>query len=82
MQKVDREPVFKWWVENVLQKRDIIVAKVWQRGAKKYAKTTMNFGIKCPKTVDQALVLENKNGNTLWSDAIAKDTKNAQIAFF
>ena len=59
------------------------VAIYWwlTHGAKKYAKTTMNFGIKFLKTVDQALALENKNGNTLWSDAIAEDTMKAQIAF-
>ena len=65
----------------MLRKRDQIVAKFRQRGAKKYVKTMMKFGIECPKTVDQDLALDKKNGNTLWDDAIAKETKNTQIAF-
>ena len=52
-----------------------------QRGAKKYAKTTMKFGIECPKTVEEDLALDSKNGNTLWSDAITKEMKNVRVAF-
>ena len=76
MQKFDHKPAFNWWINHVLQKRDRIVAKFRKHGTKKYAKTTMKFGIECPKTVDQSLELDKKNGNTLWDDAIAKDTKN------
>ena len=81
MQKVDHEPAFSWWLKHMLQKRDRIVAKVRQRGAKKYAKTTMKSGIDCLKTVDQDLALDKKNGNTLWADAIAKEMKNVRVAF-
>ena len=65
----------------MLQKQDRIVAKFWQHGAKKYANTTMKFGVNCPKTVDQALALDKKNCNTLWFDAIAKEMKNFRISF-
>ena len=41
----------------------------------------MNFGIECLKTVDQALALYNKNGNTLWANVIAKYMKNISFAF-
>ena len=41
----------------------------------------MNFGIECPKTVDQTLDLDNKNGNTLWADSIASYMKNVRVAF-
>jgi hypothetical protein len=34
-----------------------------------------------PKTVNEALELDRKNGNTLWADAIAKETKEVCIAF-
>ena len=50
-------------------------------GAKKYAKTTMKFRIECPKTVDKALALDKKNGNTLLADAITKEMKNIQVDF-
>ena len=81
LQKLDHEPAFNWWVKHVLRKRDRIISKVKQRGAKKYAKTTMKFGIECPKTVEEALALDSKNGNTLWADAITKEMKNVRVAF-
>ena len=65
MQKVYHEPAFKWWVNHVLRKRYRIVDKVRQRSANKYAKTTMKFRISYPKTVDQDLALDKKNGNAL-----------------
>ena len=33
------------------------------------------------KTVQEALALDRKNGNTLWADAIAKELKNVKVAF-
>ena len=81
LQKIDHEPAFNWWVKHVLQKRDRIISKVKQRRAKKYARTTMKFGVECPKTVEEALAFDKKNGNTLWADAIAKEMRNVRIAF-
>ena len=81
MQKVDHEPAFNWLVKQLLRKRDIIIAKLRQRGAKKYAKTKTKFVIECPKTVDKTLGMNKKNGNTLWADAIKKETKNVRFAF-
>ena len=72
MKKVDHETAFNWWVKHMLRKLNRIVAKFRKHGAKKYAKTTMNFRFEFPKTVDQDLALDKKNGNTLWDDAIAK----------
>ena len=63
----------------MLRKKDRIIAKIWQCGAKKFAKTTTKFGIECPKTVHQTMDLEKKNGNNSWADAIAKETKNARV---
>ena len=34
-----------------------------------------------PKSVEHALELDKKNGNTLWYDAIQKEMKNVKIAF-
>ena len=81
LQKIDHEPAFNWWVKHVLQKRDRIISKVKQRRAKKYARTTMKFGVECPKTVEEALAFDKKNGNTLWADAIAKEMRNVRVAF-
>jgi hypothetical protein len=34
-----------------------------------------------PKTIKEALELDKKNGNTLWTDAIAKEMKDVHVAF-
>ena len=31
------------------------------------------FGLRVPKTVDEAYEIDDENGNTLWQDAIAKE---------
>ena len=31
--------------------------------------------------MEQALVLDAKNGNTLWADAISKEMENVRVAF-
>ena len=33
----------------------------------------MKYGIIVPSTVEEAEALDKENGNTYWSDAIAKD---------
>ena len=81
IQKVDHEPAFNWWVKHVLRKQDLIVSKLQKRGAKKYAKTMMKFGIYFLKTFDKDLELDKKNGNTLRDDDTAKEIKNVRVAF-
>ena len=39
------------------------------------------FGIELCTTVDQALTLDAKNGDTLWADAISKEMENVRVAF-
>ena len=41
---------FKWWVKDVLLKRYQIILNI----KSKYCRTTQKFGIKVPKTVDEA----------------------------
>ncbi len=77
---VDHEPGFNWWVPHMLKKRDAIITLVKKRSAR-YLKRTHKFGIKCPKTVEDALDLDKLNGNIFWEDAIAKEMKNVQVAF-
>jgi hypothetical protein len=70
--QLDDEPAFNWWVHSVLKKRDRIISLV-QKCQTRYLKRTTKFVIELPKTVQQALELDRKNGNTLWADAIAKE---------
>ena len=81
IQNVDHDPAFNCWVKHMLREGDRIVSKVRQRGANKYAKTTMKFRIDFPETVDQALDLGKKNGITLLADEIAKEMKNVRVDF-
>ena len=80
VQGIGHEPAFNWWVKHVLKKRDRIIAGVrkWQT---KYLKKIHKFGIELPKTVEEALALDAKNGNTLWADAISKEMENVRAAF-
>ena len=71
-QGIDHEPAFNWWVKHVLKKRDRIIASV-RKQQTRYLKKSHKFGIELPKTVEQALALDAKNGNTLWVDAISKE---------
>ena len=61
-QGIDHEPAFSWWVPYILKKRDRIIAAV----NKRYHKRTHKFGIRVPKTVEEAKLLDQENGNTLW----------------
>jgi hypothetical protein len=67
--KIDDEPAFAWWVNDVLRKRNRIISKVKSR----YWKTTHKFGIRLPHSVQEALKIDEENGNTFWRDAIEKE---------
>ena len=41
----------------------------------------MKFGIKNPATVEEAMMFDAENGDTLWQDAINKVMANIRIAF-
>ena len=64
MQGIDHKPAFNWWVKHVLKKRGRIIAsiKTWQT---RYIKKSHKFGIELPKTMEQALALNTKNGDAL-----------------
>jgi hypothetical protein len=71
------DPAFAWWVPHILKKRNRIIAAV----TKMYHKRTHKFGIQVPKTWDEAVKLDEVNGNTLWQDASRKEMNNVRIAF-
>ena len=62
---IDHEPAFKCWVNHLLKKKDRIIASIrkWQM---RYLKRSHKFGIEHPKTVEQALALDAKNGPMLY----------------
>jgi hypothetical protein len=71
------EPSFAWWVPHILEKQNISIAAV----TKRYHKRTHKFGIQVPKTWDEAVKLDEENGNTIWQDAISKEINNVRIVF-
>jgi hypothetical protein len=71
------EPAFDWWVPHVPKKQNRIISAV----TKRYHKCTHKFGIQVSKTWDEAVKLDEVNGNTLWQDAIRKEMNNVRIAF-
>jgi len=77
---IDHEPAFNWWVHDVFKRRDRIISLVKKRETR-YLKRTHKYGVRVPKTVQQALDLDRQNGNTLWADAISKEMKNVRVAF-
>ena len=46
-----------------------------------YWKCTQKFGVLIPKSVKEALLLDDKTGKDLWQKAIEKETKNVMPAF-
>ena len=77
LQDIADEPTFNWWVPHVLKKKTHIISKV----KSKYWSRTHKFGIKVPKTVQDAIKLDQENGDTMWWDAILKEMKNVRVAF-
>ena len=71
------EPAFAWWAPHTLKKRNRIIAKV----KSKYWLRTHKFGIRIPKSVQEAREIDAENGNTYWWDAILKEMKNVRPAF-
>mmetsp|Transcript_6493 Transcript_6493/g.15335 ORF Transcript_6493/g.15335 Transcript_6493/m.15335 type:complete len:195 (+) Transcript_6493:729-1313(+) len=75
---IQKEPAFAWWVPHVTRKRERFLGKVkskyWERTHKKY-------GIRVPRTIQEALDIDEANGDNLWKDSIELEMKNNRIAF-
>jgi hypothetical protein len=67
--KLVSEPAFKWWVLYTLKKRDCILSKITTI----YLRREQKFGIIIPKSVKEALKIDEDIGTTFWSDAIRKE---------
>jgi hypothetical protein len=76
--RIAGEPAFAWWIKHVLEdKRNRIIGKLkaecWLQ--------THKFGVKVPKSVEEAKRFDEENGDTLWWDATCKEMKNVKPAF-
>ena len=75
--RIDDKPAFTWWVPHVVGKRNRIISKV----KSKYWVRTHKFGLRIPKTVEEAITIDKENGNKLWWEAICKEMRDVRIAF-
>ena len=75
--KIHGEPAFNWWVPHTLKKRDQIISKV----KSKYWQRTHKYGIRIPKSVEEALSIDEEEGNHVWRDSIADEMKKIRSAF-
>ena len=60
------QPAFEWWVPYVRRKRHAILSAV--KAAVK--NTTVKYGIRRPRSIKEALKLDEENGNHLWRNTI------------
>ena len=71
------EPAFQWWVPHTLRKRNRIISKV----KSKYWDTTHKFGIRLPKSVEEALEIDRVTQTDYWRKAINKEMTKVKIAW-
>jgi hypothetical protein len=75
--QISDEPIFRHWARDTLRSRDRIIKKLKTR----YQKRTHKHGIWLPKSVEEALKLDELSKTTFWRDAIAKEMANVMPAF-
>jgi hypothetical protein len=71
------EPAFIWWVPNTLKRRDAIISAVQKR----YWKQSHKYGIRVPKSVQEAFEIDKENGDNCWAESIQKEMNNVRVAF-
>ena len=71
------EPAFNWWAKSVLRKRNRIISKL----KSKYWKTTHKFGIEVPRSVEQALAIDEQTGTDHWRKALNKEMSRVKVSW-
>ncbi len=74
---IHEEPAFAWWVHKTIKMRDRVIVAIKQRRNKMNKK----FGIKIPRTWEEAVRFDKENGDTQWQDAIRTEMSKVRIAF-
>eukprot|EP00986_Skeletonema_menzelii_P007458 scaffold2934_cov146-Skeletonema_menzelii.AAC.1 len=76
------EPAFAWWVPHALRTRNRMIKRAHViKKASKYWRTSSKFGIALPHSVEEALKIDQRNGNHLWREALQKEMGNVAVAF-
>jgi hypothetical protein len=74
---IETEPAFAWWVPYVTKKRIAIIAKL----KSKYWQQTHKYGIRVPRSINEAKQIKETSGDTQWTDAVSLEMKNNRVAF-
>jgi len=75
--KLQDYPAFSWWVNYTLKKKRSFLKSTKST----YSQRTHKFGIKVPRTVQEALAIDQQTGTTHWYNAIQKEMTNNKAAF-
>ena len=67
------EPAFNWWVKHTLQQRDRLSGRL---KGQRIPKGRMKFKVEIPGTVEEAVSLDDKNGNSLFQGEFQKEMNN------
>jgi hypothetical protein len=76
---IDDEVTFAYWVPYTLRKHDVIISAMESCCNKR--KVTHKYGLEVPTSIKHACLLDEKNGDKYWRDALSKEMKNVGIAF-
>jgi hypothetical protein len=72
--KIANKPAFNWWIHTVLRRQNRVIAKV-----KCYWQNTHKFGILVPKTVEEALAIDEETGTDFWCKALGKEMSKVNL---
>ena len=75
--QIANELAFNWWVQTVLRKRNRIISKLKTR----YWRSTHKFGIEVPKTVQEALAIDERTGTKFLRKVIDKEMSKVKVAW-
>ena len=73
---INEEAEFAWWIPYVYQKRRAMISKL----KSKYWQRTHTYGIKIPKSINEAYEFDEENGNKLWTDGIKEEINKVRVS--
>jgi hypothetical protein len=76
-QGLQDEAAFAWWVKDTLAKKNRMVKAMKSR----YVRKTHKYGVRLPKSIQEAYELDKESGTDHWHCAIAKEMTNNAAAF-
>ena len=66
--KLKEVAAFAWWIPHYEKMKKRMINKV----KSEYWETTHKYGIRIPKNIEEAEIIDTENMNTIWGDACMK----------